>query len=141
VVVRTWDERMLVLPSSYIVETPFENWTRQRSNILGSVVLHVDHRAPLDQLRGVLDATCRESPWWDGRACSLQVVDTTPSTIAVRCVVSAANATAAWDLRCEVREALVTWLARHAPEGLPRVRTGDEDLDALVAPRALAVRR
>ena len=126
VVVRTWDERMVVLPSAYFVETPFENWTRQRADILGTVVLHVDHRAPLAEMRRVLELTCRDNPLWDGRVCGLQVVETGPSTITVRCVVSARNATHAWDLRCQVREALVTWLARHAPEGLPRVRTGTE---------------
>lgn len=125
VVVRTWDERMLVLPSSYIVETPFENWTRNRADIVGSVYLHVDHRAPLAELRRALDLTCRDNPLWDGRDCSLQVVDTTPSTITVRCVVSAKDAPTLWDLRCQVRESLITWLATNAPEGLPRVRTED----------------
>jgi small-conductance mechanosensitive channel len=123
VVVRIWDQRRLVLPSSYFVEQPFENWTRTRSEIIGEVLLQVDHRAPLADLRRVLELTCRDNPLWDGRVCQLQVVDAGPSSITVRALVSARNAPTAWDLRCMVREALITWMATEHPAALPRVRT------------------
>lgn len=122
VVVRLWDERRLLLPTSYFVETPFQNWTKDGSEILGPVELWVDHAAPLDALRDQLLDCVERSPYWDGRTAVLQVTDTTAHAIKVRIVVSAATAGDAWNLRCEVREHLVGWLADHCPDGLPVLR-------------------
>jgi small-conductance mechanosensitive channel len=122
VVVSLWDERRLILPISYFTTTPFENWTRSRSEITGAVHLHVDHSAPLADLRDELGRVLDSSPRWDGRQAGLQVVDSHPQTMEVRVLVSAHDAPTAWDLRCEVREALLTFLHERHPEGLPRVR-------------------
>jgi small-conductance mechanosensitive channel len=42
VVVHIWDDRRMVLPSTYFTTTPFENWTRTQSAVLGSVDIDVD---------------------------------------------------------------------------------------------------
>lgn len=122
VVVRSWDERRVVLPISYFTQTPFENWTRRRAQVLGAVNLHVDYTAPLDELREELARVVEGSDLWDGRELGLQATDTKDRTLEVRIVASAADAPRAWDLRCLIRERLVDYLVRNHPDALPRVR-------------------
>ena len=122
VIVNIWDQRRLILPVSYFIEQPFQNWTRSSSDLLGTVFLYVDYRAPLDALRGELDRILSESPRWDGRVKGLVVTDALEQTLLIRALASAVDASLAWDLRCEVREKLILLLQRHHPESLPRVR-------------------
>jgi small-conductance mechanosensitive channel len=126
VVVRIWDLRRLVLPISYFIEHPFQNWTRSSSNLLATVYLQVDYQVPLDALRGELTRILDASPNWDRQVNVLQVTDAKERTLELRALASAANASLAWDLRCEVREKLVTFLQREYPESLPRVRASVE---------------
>jgi small-conductance mechanosensitive channel len=122
VVVSLWDERSLILPISYFTTTPFENWTRSRSQIVGAVHLHVDHCVPVDAVREELMRVLDASPLWDGREAAVQVVDTHPHTVELRVTLSARDAPRAWDLRCEVREALIAFLRENHPDALPRLR-------------------
>jgi small-conductance mechanosensitive channel len=122
VVVRLWDERRLVLPTAWFVEHPFQNWTRTHSDVTGTVELWVDYTAPVDDMRAELAAIVAESPLWDGRVLVLQVIDSSDTAMMVRALVSAADGPSAWDLRCEVREGLIAWLADHHPASLPHVR-------------------
>jgi small-conductance mechanosensitive channel len=122
VVVHLWDERRLVLPSTYFTTKPFQNWTRDESRVVGSVVLHVDFHLPVDPLRRELERVLAASPRWDQRDCVLQVVDVTPTTMVLRALMSSADATSSWDLRCEVREKLIAFLCQRYPGALPRVR-------------------
>ena len=123
VVVRTWDERRVVLPISWFTTTPFENWTHTRSELVGAIALHVDHRAPVDAIREEFERLVRASPLWDGRKASLQVVDSHERTMELRAVVSGQSSADVWDLRCELREGLMAFLARAHPDALPRLRT------------------
>lgn len=123
VVVRLWDWRRLVLPLTYFIQKPFQNWTRDGASLIGSVFLYVDHRAPVARMREKLAEIAKASPLWDGRVVNLQVSDAKESTIEIRMLVSARNAPQAWDLRCAVREAMITWLQAECPEALPRHRT------------------
>jgi small-conductance mechanosensitive channel len=122
VVVKIWDERRLVVPLQWIIEHPFQNWTRTGSQLLGTVFLWLDYRVPLAPLRAELERVCNDAPEWDGRVALLQVTETTERAMQVRALVSARDAGKAWDLRCRVREALVDFLQREHPDGLPRVR-------------------
>jgi small-conductance mechanosensitive channel len=126
VVVRIWDLRRLVLPITYFIEQPFQNWTRSTADILGTVFLQVDYSVPLDALRAELTAILAASPRWDGRVNVLQVTDAKEHTIEVRALASAADASLAWDLRCEIREKLIQFLQRQYPDSLPRVRASLE---------------
>lgn len=112
VVVRLWDERRLVLPSSYFTTTPFENWTRSATEIMGTIEMDVDFRVPFDEMREELGRLLSESEQWDGRRGVLQVTDAVAGVVRVRVVVSAPNAGALFDLRCAVREGLVSWVHR-----------------------------
>lgn len=122
VVVHLWDERRLVLPATYFNTTPFQNWTRTESRVLGSVMLYLDPATPIAALRDKAQQVIEANPLWDQRDWVLQVVDMTERTIVVRVLASAADAPSAWDLRCDVREELLSWLRDHHPEALPRVR-------------------
>lgn len=122
VVVHVWDDRRLVLPSTYFTTTPFQNWTRKESAVLGSVELDVDWSVPFDAMRAELDRLLAGNPLWDQRVGVLQVTDAVGSVIRVRVLVSAQDAGALFDLRCQLREAFVVWLQREHGYGLPRVR-------------------
>ncbi len=122
VVVRIWDQRRLVLPISYFLEKPFQNWTRVSADILGTVVLPLDYRVPVDELRDELRRICEASEEWDGEVCGVVVVDAGEHTMTVRALVGAPDSGQAWDLRCKVREGLLAYVREHHPEGLPRVR-------------------
>jgi small-conductance mechanosensitive channel len=122
VVVRIWDRRRLVLPCSYFVERPIENWTRYSAEIVGTVLLHVDYTTPVQEVRAEFEQLLATSKLWNGHTAVLQVVDTTERTMVLRALVSADSAPSAWDLRCEVRERLLAWLQHRQPGALPRVR-------------------
>jgi len=122
VVIRIWDLRRLVVPLSYFIEKPFQNWTREGAAILGSVMLYLDFAAPIDAIRKEAQRIAEASPDWDHKVVGVQVTDTKPDTIEVRILVSAGAAGQAWNLRCEVREKIITFLQRKHPEALPRRR-------------------
>ncbi|MBX9711857.1 MAG: mechanosensitive ion channel family protein [Xanthobacteraceae bacterium] len=122
VVIKLWDWRRLVVPLSYFIEKPFQNWTRETSALIGSVFLYVDYTAPIDKLRDRLNEIVRASGLWDGQVAVLQVSDAKDSTMELRALVSARSAPTSWDLRCEVREQLITYLREHYPDALPHSR-------------------
>ena len=122
VVVKLWDWRRLILPLSYFINTPFQNWTRDSTRLIGSAFFHVDYEAPIERLRAELERICRASLYWDGDVVSLQVTDVTDRTAQVRCLASARNAGTAFDLRCEIREKMLAFMRDHCPEALPRER-------------------
>ncbi|WP_351228420.1 mechanosensitive ion channel domain-containing protein [Streptomyces sp. NPDC002133] len=121
--VRTWDERRITMPVSYFTSKPFENWSRGGIQMTGTVFFHLDHSAPVHEMREKLHDVLRECPAWDGRDWSLAVTDTTPTTMVVRAVVTAKDADDVWTVRCAVREQLIAWLCDRHPYALPRIAT------------------
>lgn len=122
VVVQIWDLRRLVLPISYFIEQPFENWTRRSSEVLGSIYLDVDYSAPIDDIRKRFEEILAESDKWNGRVGVLQVTGSGPATVQLRALLSANDSGSSWDLQCEVREKLLTWMQQEHPHALPRQR-------------------
>ncbi|MBA4111057.1 MAG: mechanosensitive ion channel protein MscS [Leptothrix sp. (in: Bacteria)] len=122
VVVKIWDERRLIVPLQWWIEHPFQNWTRNSANILGTVFLWVDYRMPLQPLRDAMQALCEKSPLWDGRVCLIQVTDFSEKAMQLRCLISSADSGKAWDLRCLIREELMKVMQRDYPDYLPRAR-------------------
>lgn len=122
VVVRLWDDRRMVLPSTYFTKTPFQNWTRRNSELLGSVELDVDWRVDVAAMRAELERVLEGTELWDGRAKVLQVTDAVGGLVRVRVLVTATDAATLFDLRCHVREELVSWVQVHDQDGLPRQR-------------------
>ena len=122
VVIRLWDWRRMVVPLSYFIERPFQNWTRDAASLIGSVMLHVDYSADVPRIRSRLEEAVRETTLWDGVVVNLQVIDTNSRTMELRALVSARNAPQSWDLRCEIREKMVSFLQHEMPQALPRER-------------------
>jgi len=127
VVVRIWDQRRLVLPISYFITNPFQNWTRTTAEIMGTVFLYVDYSVPVGRVREELQRIVASTDLWDRRVAGLQVTDTSERTVTLRALVSARNASDAWDLRCLVREKLIAFLQSEYPDALPRLRVAGED--------------
>ncbi len=136
VVVCIWDLRRLVLPITYFLEKPFQNWTRVSADLLGTVTLHCDYRVPVEAVRAELQGILAGNELWDGKASGLVVVDATDRTVVLRALVSAKNSGDTWDLRCHVREKLVEFLQREYPDCLPRIRAEMESLSDGIHPMA-----
>lgn len=122
VVIKLWDWRRMILPLSYFIEKPFQNWTRETSRLIGTAMLYVDYEAPVDRLRAELERICKASPLWDGDVVNLQVTDITDRVAQVRCLASARSAPVAFDLRCEIREKMLAFMRDQCPEALPQDR-------------------
>lgn len=122
VAVQIWDDRRLILPTSYFTTKPFQNWTRTASAVLGTAELDVDWSVPVEDLRTELRRVCEGSELWNGKVCVLQVTDAVGGTVRLRALVSADDAGKLWDLRCLVRERLVMWVWENARGSLPRLR-------------------
>ena len=123
VVVRLWDWRRMIVPLTYFIEKPFQNWTRESSTLIGAVLINVDYRAPVAAIRNKAQAIVKASSRWDGRVFNVAVTDFKHDTMEVRILASAGNSGAVFDLRCEVREKLIDVLQREHPEALPRQRS------------------
>ncbi len=122
VVVRIWDLRRLIVPLSYFIEKPFQNWTRTRADLLGTVMLYTDFTAPVEEIRQELLRILQSTKLWDGKVWVLQVTDVTEKSMQLRALMSARNGPEAFDLRCYVRENLVKFLTEKYPQCLPQVR-------------------
>lgn len=122
VVVHVWDDRRMVLPSTYFTTTPFENWTRRNSELLGSVDFDLDWRVTPGRMRKALDVVLDSTELWDQRVKVLQVTDAVGGFVHVRILVSAHDAASLFDLRCLVREEMIEWLHEESPQSMPRTR-------------------
>lgn len=122
VVVRVWDERRLIVPVSKFLEDSFQNWTRESAQLLGSAFFYVDPTADVARIRSALEGVVKSNPLWDRRFFNLQVTDIKPDVMELRALVTAADASKAFDLRCAVREGLMGFIAAEMPEALPRHR-------------------
>lgn len=122
VVVKIWDKRRLIIPITYFLEKPFQNWSRKSTDLLGFVMIYTDYIVPVDKLRAELARILQDHPKWDRQANVIQVTDARPEVIELRVLVSASNAGKLWDLRCDVRERLIDYIRNNYPNSLPRTR-------------------
>jgi small-conductance mechanosensitive channel len=135
VVVRIWNWTRMVLPLSYFIETPFQNWTRASAQLIGQVHINVDYATPLRALREKVEEIAKQSKLWDGQVVNMQVVEATEKSIQLRILVSARNSGESWDLRCEMREKIITWLAAAYPEALPKLRADTRAMETTAVAR------
>ncbi|CDZ28366.1 mechanosensitive ion channel family protein [Neorhizobium galegae] len=122
VVVKLWDWRRMILPLSYFIETPFQNWTRDSSELIGTVMIYLDYSVPVNAVRRKGEEIAATSKLWDKRVVAVQVTDFRENVMEIRILVSASNAPRTFDLRCEVREKIIDFIQREYPASLPRVR-------------------
>jgi small-conductance mechanosensitive channel len=122
VVVKLWDLRRMIVPLTYFIEKPFQNWTRENSSLIGNVMMYLDYRTPVSVIREKYKDILKESKLWDGQVAALQVTDFKEGVMELRLLMSARSSGAAFDLRCEVREKLIDFIQREHPEALPHSR-------------------
>lgn len=122
IVIKTWDHRQVVVPINWIIDNPFENWTKLSSDLYGVIFLYSDYGLSVNSVREKVLELIEKTSWWDGRKWEVQVTNLTDKTMETRVLVSAANADDAWDLRCYLREELISWLQKEHPELLPKTR-------------------
>jgi small-conductance mechanosensitive channel len=123
VVVKLWDLRRMILPITYFLDKPFQNWTRTSSELVGAVLLYTDFMMPIEEIRRAAEKIVAASPLWDKRVYGAQVTDWKNETIEIRILVSSDTAGHLFDLRCEVREKILNYLQQRNPEAFPHVRT------------------
>jgi small-conductance mechanosensitive channel len=133
VVVHVWDDTRLVLPLSYFITKPFQNWTRVSSQILGSVILWVDYTFPVEEARKALKPIVENNPLWDKRFWNLQVSDTSEKTMQLRVLATSADSSKSWDLRCKIREDFIAYIQQNHPQSLPRTRAELDQRPELIA--------
>jgi small-conductance mechanosensitive channel len=122
VVIAIWDQRRLVVPLTYFIEQPFQNWTRENSELLGTAFLYLDYSVSVEALRQEFCRIVEESPLWDRKVCSLQVTNLSEHTMEIRCLMSARNSSEQFDLRCLVREKMIAFIQQNYPDAFPRTR-------------------
>ena len=122
VIVKIWDLRRLIVPLSYFIENPTENWTRSSAQILGYPYLYVDYSIPVQQLREEFERIVKPHPLWDGTAIALQVTDLSERAMQLRCLYSARNSSDSFNLGCEVRERMIAWIQQNYPQAFPTAR-------------------
>jgi len=122
VIIRIWDERRLVVPLSYFIEKPFQNWTRVSADLMGSVFVWADYSLPVGEIRQALKGIIETHPLWDKRFWNLQVTDTSEHAMQIRVLATSADSTKSWDLRCDIREKLIAYIQKNHPHSLPQRR-------------------
>jgi len=130
VVINIWDKRRLIVPTTYFIEKPFQNWTKTSSDILGTVFLYTDYNVPFDELRKELTKILNSTDLWDGDVNVLQVTESKPQSVEIRALMSAKDSPTAWDLRVLVREKLILFLQQNYPESIARTRVVVKNMDA-----------
>lgn len=128
VVLRLWDNRRLILPITYFIEKPFQNWTRTSSDLLGTVLIYTDYNIPVDAVRKELNRLLKENPLWNGKVAALQVTNANEQSIELRALMSARDSGSAFDLRCNIREQLVAYITKNYPGSFPKTRTESKEI-------------
>ncbi len=128
VVLNIWDQRRLILPITYFIEKPFQNWTRTTAELLGTVEIYVDYTCPVSAVRDELTRILNASDLWDKRVNVLQVWEAKETTMMIRAIVSAKNASNLVDLRCFIRESLIGYLQQQHTDSLPKFRVDQSSI-------------
>lgn len=122
VVIKIWDERRLIVPVTYFLEKPFQNWTRTSADIIGTIYLYTDYSLPVDALRTELNRILKDHPCWDKRIALVQITNSKETFMEVRIIVSSSDSSANWDLRCDVREKMIRFIHDNFPDCFPIFR-------------------
>jgi hypothetical protein len=124
--VKIWDERRLILPVTWFLEKPFQNWTRTNSDVIGSIFLYVDYSLPVASLRMIIPELLKGNTNWDGRVWNVQVTNSTERHKELRILISSADSTKNWELKVDLREKLVDYINENYPESFAKIRIQGE---------------
>lgn len=121
-IIRTWDNRRIVVPNNILVNEVIENWTIKDPSLLGVVMMYVDYTCDVDKIKGWVKeiVAVSENSTFE-KVAVVQVVDFTEKSMSLRILCKASDASKAWDLRCEIREKLIQKF-KEANLPLPQIR-------------------
>ncbi len=122
VVLNIWDKRRMIFPINYFIEKPFQNWTRNNSELLGTVLLYVDYTIPIEALRAAFLKLVKGHPLWDEQVAVVQVTNATEKSVEIRLLVSSFDSGKAFDLRCFLREKMIEFIQTNYPNSFPKTR-------------------
>jgi len=128
VVVKIWDERRLVLPVTWFLEKPFQNWTRNSAQITGTIFINVDYSFPVESIRNAMPEMLKKYPDWDGRFWNVQVTKVTEQYKEIRMMLTSADSGKNWDLRAAIREELIDFININYPDTFAKIRIKQESL-------------
>lgn len=118
VVIRTWDERAVVVPTSFFIDRSFENWSRKNEVLSGAVFLYLDPVAKIAAIRKEAERYIATRPEWDGRTASVHMTDAKSDYVELRIAMSSHAISQLFTLRAAVREHMIGWLRDTMPEAL-----------------------
>lgn len=127
VVVKIWDERRLILPVNYFLDQPFQNWTRNSSNILGTIFIYVDYKFPINSLRSYLSYIIQDNALWDNRVANIQATNTNEKYLELRILLSSSDSSKNWDLRVEIREKIIDYINTNHPDSFVKYRMSKDE--------------
>ncbi|MDA0820120.1 MAG: mechanosensitive ion channel [Proteobacteria bacterium] len=122
ITVRTWDERVIIVPTSRFLDASFENWSRENEKLSGPVMLHLDPIANVAPIRAEFERFVRAHELYDGRNMALLMTEAYPESVELRLAVSSSTIGKLWQLRCDLREHMLKWLRENQPDALIRHR-------------------
>ena len=122
-VLKTWDERRLIVPMRNFSTEVIENWSHTEAHQTCPVFLYVDYGADIDAIREKFVSVTKDNALWDDKTKpEVYVVSVTESTIELRGSVSSTGPMEAWTLACEVREQMLSYLHQAQKPYLPTER-------------------
>jgi small-conductance mechanosensitive channel len=120
VVIKLWDLRRLILPTDHFTNKGVVNLTRNSTELVGAILIYVDYKLQVDVLRKKFYEILEESTLWDKKTSAFQVSDLKEQSVEIRALVSARNSGDLWNLRCEIREKLLSFIVENFPQNLPK---------------------
>jgi len=126
VVVKIWDERRLILPVTWFLEKPFQNWTRTNAKITGTIFIYVDYSFNVKIIREVLPGMLKDNPDWDHRFWNVQVTKVTERYKEIRILLTSNDASKNWDLRAKITEDLIEYINVNYPDTFAKIRIKEE---------------
>lgn len=123
IVLRTWDERRLIVPMKYFLSKPFENWTMIDSTTVRGFSIELDHAARPADLRDVFEKLVAEDEdGMEDRVLLVAVEGQTEHAQTINFYATAANPSDAWMMEVRLAERMGDWIRENHPEWWPLVR-------------------
>lgn len=122
-VLKTWDERRLIVPMRLLITETVENWSHTETHQTSVVYLYVDYGADIDAIREKFIELVKDNDLWDGKTePEMVTVSLNENTIKLRGSLASDDPMSAFYLECQVREKMLHYLYHEQKAYLPAER-------------------
>ncbi|MEN6670094.1 mechanosensitive ion channel family protein [Psychrobacter sp. B38] len=122
-VLKTWDERRLIVPMRLLITEIVENWSHTDVHQTCVVVLYIDYGADIAAIRDKFIEVVKDNSLWDGKTEPAMIaLSLTENTIKLRGSLASDGPLNAFYLECQVREEMLSYLNNEQKEYLPAER-------------------